>query len=89
MIEVACWAHTRRKFFDAKDTDGTAQPRCWKWCRPLYAVEEQAKELDDTARRELRQAESVPILERIKAWLDAEHSSSCRAARWPRRSTTR
>ena len=40
--------------------------------RELYAVEEQAKEVDNTARRELRQAQSVPVLERIKAWLDAE-----------------
>ncbi len=40
--------------------------------RELYAIEDRAKTFDDDARRELRQAESVPILERIKAWLDAE-----------------
>ncbi len=40
--------------------------------RELYAVEDAAKALDDAARRELRQAQSVPILAHIKAWLDAE-----------------
>jgi transposase len=40
--------------------------------RALYAVEDEAKELDDAARRELRQSKSVPILVRIKTWLDAE-----------------
>ena len=32
--EVACWAHGRRHFFDAKDTDarGSAPPRCCPWC---------------------------------------------------------
>jgi len=40
--------------------------------RELYAIEEQAKELDDDKRRELRQEQSVPVLARIKTWLDAE-----------------
>jgi hypothetical protein len=43
--------------------------------RELYAVEDAAKTLGDDARRELRQAQSVPILARIKAWLDAEQQA--------------
>ena len=40
--------------------------------RELYVVEEQAKELTADDRRLVRQAQSVPVLDRIKAWLDAE-----------------
>ena len=38
--------------------------------RRLYDVEDRARPLDDAARRELRQAEAVPILERLRAELD-------------------
>jgi transposase len=71
-IEVACWAHARRKFFEAKETDGRRAARMLTFVRELYAVEEEAKSLSDEDRRELRQSRSVPILTDIKAWLDAE-----------------
>jgi transposase len=72
VTEVACWAHARRKFFDAKETDGKRAAQMLSMVRELYAVEERAKEFTEASRRELRQAQSVPVLERIKAWLDAE-----------------
>jgi transposase len=70
--EVACWAHARRKFFDAQETDGKRAAQMLTWVRELYAVEDQARELTDEARRDLRQTQSVPVLAKIKAWLDAE-----------------
>ncbi len=70
--EVACWAHARRKFFDARETDAPRAAHMLSLVRELYAVEDQAKEADHEARRELRGRESLPILERIKTWLDAE-----------------
>ena len=76
VIEVACWAHARRKFFEAKETDGRRAAEMLTLVRELYAVEDAAKERwTTTARRELRQAQSVPILTRIKAWLDAEQQT--------------
>jgi transposase len=72
VTEVACWAHARRKFFDAKETDGGRSARMLALVRELYAVEDQAKGLSDEARLELRQRQSVPVLDRIKAWLDDE-----------------
>ena len=68
-------AHARRKFFEAKETDGRRAAEMLTLVRELYAVEDAAKTLDDAARRELRQAQSVPILARIKAWLDAEQQT--------------
>jgi transposase len=72
VIEVACWAHARRKFFDAKETDARRSAQLLAMVQELYAVEDEAKSLNDQARRELRQHRSVPILGRIKVWLEAE-----------------
>ena len=72
VIEVACWAHARRKFFDAKDTDGARAAAMLERVRQLYAVEEQAKALTDDARRELRQRKSLPILTKIRTWLEEQ-----------------
>jgi transposase len=72
VTEVACWAHARRKFFDAKSTDGRRSAQMLALVGELYDVERRAKDLDESARLELRQHESVPVLARIRAWLDAE-----------------
>lgn len=72
VTEVACWAHARRKFFDAKSTDGRRSAAMLAMVGELYDVERRAKDLDESARLELRQRESVPVLGRIKAWLDEE-----------------
>ncbi|MCC6969094.1 MAG: IS66 family transposase [Phycisphaerales bacterium] len=80
VTEVACWAHARRKFFDAKETDGRRSAQMLEFVRQLYAIEDearstssgQAKTLDHDARRDLRQQKSRPLLAQIKTWLDAE-----------------
>ncbi len=71
VTEVACWAHARRKFFDLPATDAR---RAWMLgrIRALYAIEDDARELDDAARLAMRQERSVPLLDEIKAWLDTE-----------------
>lgn len=71
-IEVACWAHARRKFFEAKETDGKRAAAMLTFVRDLYAVEDDAKRLADDERRAMRQARSVAILAEIKTWLDRE-----------------
>lgn len=70
--EVACWAHARRKFFEAKDTDGVRAAGMLEMVQQLYKVEHEAKDLGDDARRALRQQKSVLMLEQIKAWLDEQ-----------------
>jgi len=72
VTEVACWAHARRKFFDAKTTDAKRSAHLLALVGELYDVERRAKDLDESARLELRQHESVPVLDHIKAWLDDE-----------------
>jgi transposase len=72
IIEVGCWAHVRRKFFDAQDTNKTRALLALAWIGRLYGVEKEARTLSSLERRALRLARSKPILEEIKAWLDGE-----------------
>jgi len=72
VTEVACWAHARRKFYDAQDSDGRRSAEMLSLISKLYAVEREAKNLDVDARLAARRERSVPVLDEIKAWLDAE-----------------
>jgi transposase len=83
VIEVGCWAHGRRYFFDARDTDSRRADEMLEMVRQLYAVEDDAKKQiallsgatqqeKDEIRRRLRQSQSVPVLTKIKEWLDKE-----------------
>ena len=72
VTEVACWAHARRKFYDAQDSDGTRAAQMLALVAELYSIEREAKEADDATRLTLRQTRSVPVLTRIKAWIDTE-----------------
>lgn len=49
VIEVACWAHARRKFFEAKDTDARANEML-ALIGELYAVEARARPAIEAAR---------------------------------------
>lgn len=81
IVEVLCWAHARRKVFDAQDTDAPRTTVALGYVRRLYQVERRAKELferqagRDDARRladirlELRQRESVKTLHDFEAWM--------------------
>ena len=129
VIEVGCMAHARRKFFDAKETDGRRSAQMLGMVQELYAVEGEAKEKIAELQKqraalvvttpatpsigstgsassgqtppaipapsgvsreererillELRQQKSVPILDRIKAWLDDSGSSGTVLPRSP------
>ena len=52
--EVACWAHARRKFFDAINSSPREVHQLLEWIRQLYDVEERSRELSADARREVR-----------------------------------
>ena len=70
IIEVACWAHTRRKFFEARSLSPAEASLILEMIRRLYQVEDRARSLDDETRCALHQAEAVPILERLRQELD-------------------
>jgi transposase len=72
IIAVGCWAHVRREFFDAR----LSQPREVHYIlgliAQLYDVEDEVKDDSDAERLAARQARSVPILERLKPFLDEQ-----------------
>jgi transposase len=70
ILEVACWAHARRKFFDARSNAPREANQVLEWIQQLYDIEDRAREFTAADRQALRQLESVPILDRIKNYLD-------------------
>jgi transposase len=72
VTEVACWAHARRKFYDAQDLDRRRSAEVLALIGQLYAIEREAKDADEAARFELRQSRSLELLTEIRSWLDTE-----------------
>lgn len=72
MVEVGCWAHARRHFKQALDSEKALATEAIATIRSLYLVERAAKEqgLDPAGVLRLRQAQSAPVLERFKSWLE-------------------
>jgi transposase len=70
ILEVACWAHARRKFYEARPNAPREANQILEWIRQLYDLEERAHDVTAMERQALRQRESVPILDRIEAYLD-------------------
>lgn len=69
---AGCLAHCRRHFFEALSTAKAEAQRALEVIVEIYAVEEQAHELDivgTEAHRQLRQAKTKPIMEAFRAWL--------------------
>jgi transposase len=69
VIEVACWSHARRKFFEAVPGYPRQAHQVLEWIWQLSDIEDRARELSVDARRALRLAESNPILDRIEVYL--------------------
>ncbi|MCP3972954.1 MAG: transposase, partial [bacterium] len=61
ILEVACWAHARRKFFDAARSSPRESHQILEWVGQLYDIEDRARELSDQSRQSLRQQESDPV----------------------------
>jgi transposase len=64
-----CWAHARRYFVKAQDTAPKAATEVLTLIARLYRIEQKLKRADPKERLKVRQKESVPVLQRIKAWL--------------------
>jgi transposase len=69
IVEVACWAHARRKFFDAVTNAPREANQVLEWIRQLYDIEDRARDFTPAARQVLRQQEALPILDRLENYL--------------------
>jgi transposase len=69
ILEVACNAHARRKFYEARSSDALRSHQALAYYGQLYELERQAKDFSDTQRLQMRQDLSVPILNQFHQWL--------------------
>lgn len=72
VLEVACWAHARRKFFDAQASNSTACKEVLDLIWKLFELERKIADSSPEQRVEKRQAEAKPVLASIKAFLDKQ-----------------
>ena len=60
-IELGCWTHERRKFFDLhKANQSPMAKEALVRIGQLYAIDEEGKDLSCTARKQLRAEKSQP-----------------------------
>jgi transposase len=81
VVEVACWAHARRKFHDVYvDKGSELAQEALERIGALYDIENGIRGHSPAERQAERQARAGPVLEELQRWLD---TSLCRV---PRRS---
>jgi transposase len=72
LLEAACWAHARRKFYDIyQSTALPAALEALERIRALYAIEDEIRGKPAEERRSLREARSAPLLEDFRRWMRA------------------
>jgi transposase len=74
IFEVACNAHARRKFYEARSSDAVRSHQALACYAQLYEIERQAHDRDEAQRLRMRQDLAVPILGRFKTWLEAQRA---------------
>jgi hypothetical protein len=72
VIEVGCWAHARRYFFKALESDPERAKTALAWIGVLFALERSMTSTPAKKRREIRQARAAPIVDAFFAWCDQE-----------------
>jgi transposase len=80
IVEVACWAHARRYFHEARDTDAARSAEALTRIRAFYSVEDEARDRitrqgltdgeADAVRLQLRRERTKGELAAFAAWLD-------------------
>jgi transposase len=82
ITEVACWAHARRYFHEARDSDAARSAEALARIGAFYAIEKEAaqeiaqEKLDgaaaDALRLRLRQEQTLPKLQAFALWLEEQ-----------------
>jgi transposase len=79
IVEAACWAHVRRKFFELHQ--GHASPvakEALDRIGQLYGIEKEIRGRSPDERRTIRQARSQPLLQTMHVWLKTTMSKLSR-----------
>jgi transposase len=70
ILEAACWAHVRRKFFDVHKAQGSPlAAEALKRIGALYGIEDRIRGKLPQERLAVRNAQAMPLLDSLHAWL--------------------
>src|SRR6516162_1650224 len=72
VIRVACWAHARRKFDEARTTAPLLAHVALARIQQLYRIEKACANFSAEERRVIRLRDAVPLLNAIEEWLDEQ-----------------
>ncbi len=71
---AGCWAHARRKFIEAKAVQGKNKTgkadQALSFIQKLYGIEQRIRDYTIEAKHAARQELSLPIMNKLKDWLD-------------------
>jgi transposase len=70
IVEVGCWAHARRKFFDALSTDREAALRGLALISKLYQAHDATKQADGTWHVQNRARLAQAVLDPLYVWVE-------------------
>jgi transposase len=89
IIEVACWAHARRKFFDlARLSRAPIAVEAVKHIDALFAIERDINGAIPQERVRVRQARSRPLIIEPHTWLREQRAKLSKNSDTPKRSIT-
>jgi transposase len=75
IVEAACWAHVRRKFFDVHEASGSPVAKeALERIAALYAIEKELNGKPPDERRRRRQTDSKPLAEALRVWADGAYA---------------
>ena len=94
IMEAACWAHARRKFFELADSEGAARQRAQEKVAviaplaleavrrmdELFAIEREVKGWPAAERLAVRSLRSAPIVAALEDWMRTERARLAGAA---------
>lgn len=72
ILEVACWAHARRKFVESQTSEAARAHTALGFIGELYGLEAQLKGKTDDERATSRQSHALPLLQRFRTWLEEQ-----------------
>ena len=73
VTEVACWAHSRRKFYELHTSGkSTMAAQALSYTGQFYEAETAARDLTASERQSLRQAKAAPVIDELYNGLIAQ-----------------
>ncbi|MGF6609357.1 hypothetical protein OKW45_004279 [Paraburkholderia sp. WSM4175] len=71
IIEAACWAHVRRKFYDLYELERSpVSQEALSRIAALYAIEREVRGRKPEVRQSVRMARALPLADTLKDWLE-------------------